>query len=203
MYLQELIIQSEKLAQAIVLAKLKNNKNYDLKNCFKYIPPDDTVLFLYKKDLKLFQKYFKSHIGLYVDDNKDEEIFIANDIKSLVEGIAEVKTRPVTIFLSIADSQTFIKANDIAKKLKEKYGVEKVNVFALHCFVENPPPDWAIVNQDGSFGYFDEKEQKMKNAWFDKLITTNSMGILKVENSERLQVIDCSDIFNDYLKQKN
>jgi hypothetical protein len=191
MDLQEFTIQSEKLAQAIVLCKLKNNKNYDLKNCFKYIPPDDTVLFLYKKDLKLFQKYFKNHIGLYVDDNKDTEIFIANDIKSLTAGVAEIKTRPVTIFLSIADSQTFIKANDIAKKLKEKYGVEKVNVFASHCFVENPPPDWAIVNQDGSFGHFDNKEQKMKNAWFDKLITTNSTRILKIESGERLQVINC------------
>jgi len=190
-YFQEFTIQSEKLAQAIVLAKLKNNKNYDLKKCFKYIPPDDTVLFLYKKDLKLFQKYFKNHIGLYVDDNKDTEIFIANDIKSLTAGVAEIKTRPVTIFLSIADNDTFIKANDIAKKLKEKYGVEKVNVFALHCFVENPPPDWAIVNQDGSFGHFDNKEQKMKNAWFDKLITTNSTRILKIESGERLQVINC------------
>jgi hypothetical protein len=30
----------------------------------------------------------------------------------------------------------------------------------------------------------------MKNAWFDKLITTNSTNILKVESGESLQVID-------------
>jgi len=150
------------------------------------------VLFLYKEDLNRNEKNLKDrNIGLYIDDNKDTETFIANNTKSLVEGIAEVKTRPVTIFLSIADNETFIKANDIAKELKEKYGVAEVNVFALHCFVEHPPPAWAIVNQDGSFGRFDNQEQKMKNAWFDKLITTNSTGILEIESGERLQVINC------------
>lgn len=145
-----------------------------IQHCFKYIPQDSTILFLCKEDLKLFQEYF-----------------IANDIKSLAKSVAEVKTSPVTIFFSIGDSHNFLKANDVAKELKKKYGVAEVNVFALHCFVENPPPAWAIVNQDGSFGRFDNKEQKMKNAWFDKLITTNSTGILKIESSESLQVINC------------
>jgi len=168
----------DKLTEAIVLAKLKNNKNYRLEYFFKYIP-EDAVLFLNEADLKNYKKYLKDkNIGLYIHDNKDE-------------GVGELKNNSVTIFLSIADNETLLKANKVAKELKEKYGVAEVNVFALHCFVENPPPAWAIINQDGSFGRFDNQEQKMKNAWFDKLITTNSTGILKIESGEKLQVINC------------
>jgi hypothetical protein len=174
------------------LHKLTSTKNYNLKDCFQYIPRDNTVLFLYNEDLNRNEKNLKDrNIGLYIDDNKNTETFIANDKKLLAQGIAEVKTSPVTIFLSIADNETLLKANEVAQELKEKYGVAEVNVFALHCFVENPPPAWAIVNQDGSCGRFDNKEQKIKNAWFDKLITTNSTGILKIESGERLQVINC------------
>jgi len=182
----------DKFAQAMFLLKLTSIKNYNLKDCFEYIPRDNTVLFLYNEDLNRNEKNLKDrNIGLYIDDNKNTETFIANDKKLLAQGIAEVKTSPVTIFLSIADNETLLKANEVAQELKEKYGVAEVNVFALHCFVENPPPAWAIVNQDGSCGRFDNKEQKIKNAWFDKLITTNSTGILKIESGERLQVINC------------
>jgi hypothetical protein len=182
----------DKLTQAIVLHKLTSNKKYNLKDCFQYIPKDNTVLFLYNEDLNRNKKNLKDrNTGLYIDDNKDTETFIANNTKSLAKSVAEVKTSPVTIFLSIADKETLLKANDVAKELKEKYGVAEVNVFALHCFVENPPPAWAIVNQNGSFGRFDNQKQKMKNAWFDKLITTNSTDILKIESGERLQVINC------------
>ena len=168
----------DKLTEAIVLHKLKNNKNYHLECFFKYIT-EDTVLFLNEADLKNYKKYLKDkNIWLYIHDNKDE-------------GVGELKINSVTIFLPIADNETLLKANAVAKELKEKYGVAEVNVFALHCFIENPPPAWAIVNQDGSFGCFDNKEQKMKNAWFDKLITTNSTDILKIQSSERLQVFNC------------
>ena len=110
--------------------------------------------------------------------------------------------KKITIFINSLYYRNLNQINELAKELKEKYGIEEVNVFALHCFVENPPPAWAIVNQDGSFGHFDNQEQKMKNAWFDKLITTNSTGILETQNKESLQVIDCYDIFNDYLKKE-
>ncbi len=39
--------------------------------------------------------------------------------------------------------------------------------------------------------------------FFNKIITTNSTGILEPQNSERLQVIDCKEIFEDYLKENN
>jgi calcineurin-like phosphoesterase len=37
----------------------------------------------------------------------------------------------------------------------------------------------------------------------NKIITTNSTGILEIQNKDNLQVIDCYDIFNDYLQNKN
>ena len=38
---------------------------------------------------------------------------------------------------------------------------------------------------------------------FNKIITTNSTGILPVQDKERLQVIDCKEIFEEYLKENN
>ena len=39
--------------------------------------------------------------------------------------------------------------------------------------------------------------------YFNKIITTNSTGILPVRDTERLQVIDCKEIFEEYLKENN
>jgi hypothetical protein len=160
-------------------------------NLSKYIPKDNAVLFLTQNDFDNYRGNLDPS-GLFIWDKKD----------GLTEDCIRQCSK-ITIFLPHGTQSEFQKADEVEKELQEKYGVEEVNLFALHCFIENPPPAWAIVNQDGSFGRFDNKEQKMKNAWFDKLITTNSTGILKPEDStERLQVIDCKEIFED-LKENN
>jgi hypothetical protein len=147
----------------------------------KYILTDNAILFLNKDDADKYSDKCEAWF-LYQENFPTRESNSQMDIRDY---------KKITIFIESYTESEIKKTNDVAKELKEKYGVAEVNVFALHCFIENPPPAWAIVNQDGSFGRFDNKEQKMKNAYFDKLITTNSTGILKVENSESLQVINC------------
>jgi predicted dehydrogenase len=49
-----------------------------------------------------------------------------------------------------------------------------------------------------------QKEGVKTNVFWNKLITTNSTGILKPEDSnERLQVIDCKEIFEERVKENN
>ena len=64
------------------------------------------------------------------------EIFIANDIKSLTKGVAEIKTKPLTIFLPIANNDTFIKANEVAIPIsfsKKLTFPERVCSFNFNC----------------------------------------------------------------------
>ena len=51
--------------------------------------------------------------------------------------------------------------------------------------------------------YFLEDLYFYKEGIFNKIITTNSTGILSVQDTERLQVIDCKEIFEEYLKENN
>jgi hypothetical protein len=126
----------DKLTQAIVLHKLTSTKNYNLKDCFEYIPKNNTVLFLYNEDLNRNKKNLKDrNTGLYIDDNKDTETFIANNTKSLAKSVAEVKTSPVTIFLPIANNETEI--NDYLEFITAVINA----IFDIGCV----PPIWKNV----------------------------------------------------------
>lgn len=46
-----------------------------------------------------------------------------------------------------------------------------------------------------------EWEESNAKIHLNKIITTNSTGILPVQNTKRLQVIDCKEIFEEYLKK--
>lgn len=139
--------------------------------------------------------------------------------------LSDIGLNKLTIFLSHGTQSELQKANEVAKELKEKYGVEEVNVFVLHCFVSN------IYEYNSSFAddfykqnfqdAYDElcgmgckpnvskKEYKIQfekdklnhkqECYINKIITTNSTSILEPQDNERLQVIDCFDIFNDAL----
>ena len=76
--------------------------------------------------------------------------------------------------------------NNIAKELKEKYYVKEVNIFASHCFLENINLENRIYTNDIGL---------IKNWNINKITTTNSTGILEVQNSERLEVVDVCKFF--------
>ena len=157
-------------------------------NLSKYIPENNNVIvFLSEEDQENYQNCFPNqHIGLYINDGKNDEEFRANNIESLISGIADVKKGNITLFLTNGTEEELEKAIEIAKELKEIYGVKEVNLFVLHWFYKNE--DYDVI----SFLLY--------NKIFNKIITTTSTGILPVQNTERLQVIDCKEIFEEYLK---
>lgn len=171
-----------------------NNIHNITPNLSKYIPEDNAVLFLSEQDMEKYKDYFPSnHIGLYINDGKNDDTFIANNTESLINGIVEVKKGNITIFLPHGTQSELQKANEIEieKELKEKYGVEEVNLFALHWFL--------YQNTESAY-----RRMMIKNLGYNKIITTNSTGILKPEDStERLQVIDCKVMLEEYLKENN
>lgn len=143
-------------------------------NLSKYIPEDSAVLFLSEEDKEKYNRLFTG------------SKFRTDTVQSTIKGFQtqNIITAPtLTIFLQHITQETIQKANEVAKELKEKYGVEEVNVFALHfngyCYDGYPL------------------------CFINKIITTNSTGILPNKDEERLQVIDCKEIFEEYLKENN
>ena len=162
--------------------KLYNGIYIDLQditpNLSKYIPEDNAVLFLSEEDYDKYRNFFPQ---------RPCELLSEYVLKSV----------NYTIFLPHGTQPELQKANEIAKELKEKYGVEEVNLFVLHCFVKYSP-------LKSNEYYINDNEQYIKYS-FDNFITTNSTGILPVQNkkTQRLQVIDCKEIFEEYLKENN
>ena len=199
----------------------------------KYIPKDNAVLFLSEEDKEKYQNYFPNqHIGLYINDGKNEEEFTANNIESLISGIADVKKGNITIFLTHGTKSKFYKTNiveKLAEQLTEECGVNEVNLFILHCFVNLRPcwlPQISFLNGVLTFHYFnilthskqeiilawEENGEELKNdsyfGYIDTITTTNSTKIAYTEDcrpelENKFKILDCYDIFNDYLQNKN
>ena len=148
-------------------------------NLSKYIPEDNAVLSL---DEECYDKY-RNHFQQRPCELLSE--YILPNIR-------------YTIFLPHGTQSALQKANEVAKELKEKYGFEEVNLVALHCFARQ---DY-ILN---IYGNCLEDSCLADNVCdFNKIITTNSTGILKPEDStECLQVIDAKEIFEEYLNKNN
>jgi hypothetical protein len=191
-------------------------------------------LFLSKEDLKKYEKLFKhqysycntyavyqNNIARYDRVQQEEEVIIDYDYdktpiteiqyskpyphKTILNDAQREKFNIITIFLPHGTESEIKKANEVAKELMGKYGVEEVNLCVLHCFVNifttAPSNSLRITNLDGNVILGKPFAEEI---YFNKIITTNSTGILKPEDgNEHLQVIDCKEIFEDYLKENN
>ena len=164
-------------------------------NLSKYIPEDNAVLFLTQND-------FDNYRG-----NLDpSRLFIRYKKDGLTEDCIGQCSK-ITIFLPHGTQSELQKAEEVAKELKEKYGVEEVNLFALHCFYDDGIKLYQLADLCNKLEKaITQKEvnKPIKMYDFNKIITTNSAGILRPINaSERLQVIDAKEIFEEYLKENN
>lgn len=147
-------------------------------NLSKYIPEDNAVLFLSEDGADKYADDCEAWF-LYQKDFPKRELNSEMDIRDW---------KKLTIFLSHGTLSKFQKANEVVKELKEKYGVEEVNLCVLHSFDKND--DYDVI----SFLLYYKV--------FNEIITTNSTGILKAKDfRKRLQVIDCKEIFEEYLKE--
>jgi len=201
-------------------------------NLSKYIPEDNAVLFLSEEDKMRFyvnefsQKVFSKTplVSQYCIDKGDFPRNIVyghfNDNNSSYtlngkqKGVHPIY-RKIKIFLPHGTHSELQKANEVAKELKEKYGVEEVNLFVLHWFLTD---NWEynlvysiVCDEENAKGIwhgdkFGElvNNEIPKRVVFNEIITTNSTGILKAKDfRKRLQVIDCKEIFEEYLKENN
>ena len=145
-------------------------------NLSKYIPEDNILMFIGNieelcKFNKIKTKYTTHHAWFCNEENK----WIIPEPK---------QSNKLTIFLHHGTQSETEKAMEVSKYLWENFGI-KPNLCALHWFYKNE--DYDVI----SFLLY--------NKIFNKIITTNSTGILPVEDRERLQVIDCFNIFQDHL----
>ena len=164
-------------------------------NLSKYIPEDNAVLFLSADSCEKYMQCFQNHhIGLYANDGLDK-VTLEGSINAINEFVKN-PIKKLTIFLEHGTQAELQKANEVAKELGEKYKVEEVSVIALHWFGSKYEVNAFEIE------YLCEDFGTLSN--INKIITTNSTGILKPEDSKgRLQVIDCKEIFEEYLKENN
>jgi hypothetical protein len=166
----------------------------------KYIPTDNAILFLDKDDADKYADKCEAWF-LYQENLPTRELNSQMDIRDY---------KKITIFIDSLDRKNLNQINELAKELKEKYGVEEVNVFALHCWTcqehygsllycdtEGYPVKWKKYRLSPLYSYCYPNSKKI---FVNKLITTNSTRIFKTKNKDDLKVINCYDIFKDWLK---
>ena len=166
----------------------------------KYIPEGNAVLFLSEEDRKLYDCY---PIGTSRVYNEKFELPIESRGCGDPECNCEYPYTKITILLPHGTQSELQKANEVVKALMEKYGVKEVNIVALHWFLPKKlfiktlrPSKVDRMYDNEIYGYEMQKICKHIN----KIITTNSTGILKPEDSTKhLQVIDCKKMFEEYL----
>ena len=150
---------------------------------------NDTIFFLDNDICKKYTKYFTKH-KVYSIEN-------AKEINEISKG-----NGTAIIFIESYNDTSILQANKVAKIFKDSEKYAKVFVLALECSEANPVPLYAILNEDNMFGSWNDKTQRMENACFDALITTNSTGVLQPQNIKGLIVIDTSQEIQQNNKNK-
>jgi hypothetical protein len=158
----------------------------------KYIPENNAVLFLSEEDKEKYCNTLLENVCIFsLKDLETWEFKYLNDF-------GEIETpKKATIFLTHGTEAELKTANEIAQELKERYGVDEVNLFVLHCFGYLYGDDYIIVGfkKENNFN-----TRLILDEFIDKVIATNSTGISEPQDEKRLQILDCYDIFNDYLE---
>ena len=165
-----------------------DNDNIDLS---KYISTSSAILFLSEEEANKHSDNCENWFFWFLYQ-KD---FPVRQSRSEMD-IRDWKT--ITIFLTHGTESELQKANEIAQELREKYGIDEVNLFVLHCFGYLYGDDYIIVGfkKENNFN-----TRLILDKFIDKVIATNSTGISEPQVfQERLQILDCYDIFNNYLK---
>jgi hypothetical protein len=142
----------------------------------KYIPEDSVVLFLNYND---HEKYYKT---LQNDLNRRIVYWEERREPSNINGVLTLyKYKKVTIVADSINSQSIQQFNNISKELKEKYNVEWVGLCSRDCFaVFNHQDKIALESEYLNEWLTEDIENLIVNVCkIDKIITTNSTGILE------------------------
>ena len=221
----------------------------------KYIAKDNAVLFLSGEDKNRYittKEKIKSLLWNQLQKAKQEF-----DLSAFI--VLQNNIRKISIILPSIHSKNIQEISNIAKDLKENYGVEYVEVVATHCFIRNFWDEVKIlktkeeirneaikkvknnlncnlatdiINGDKS-DFISAVRQSNKSAEeifdliakaqpevlerhivdkieqidkfktvkdIDRLITTDSTGVLKVQDTDKLKVVDCEEFFINFLQ---
>ena len=177
-------------------------------NFSKYIPKDNAVLFLSEEDANKHSDNCESWF-LYQKDFPARRSNSEMDIRDW---------KAITIFLTHGTESELKRVNEIAQELDEKYGVEEVNVFVLHCFVNLRPtwlPQISFLNGILTFHFFnilthskqeiilawEEYGEKLENNYYctgiNTITTTNSTKVAYIvedchsELDRKFNILDC------------
>ena len=177
------------------------------------IPEDNAVLFLSDED---YSRYIE-----WIDFSKHapelNNLFI--NLYPNVDGILDDMIGCKKVSLIIPELHAEDKScqyhieniNKVCKELKEKYRVERIELFVSHCFL---PKLWHNGVMENKFAFNKQSFTNSDSAIFyhniyidyrvlndnlfkhiDKITTTNSTGILEVQKSDRLEVVDVITFF--------
>lgn len=188
-------------------------------NYSKYIPEDSVVVFLDEKTaISYCQSFNKTREDIILDECW---YYIENKLSNPNDAI-----KKYALFLSKLTSKNIEKVNNIAKELKEKHKIEWVGVFTPLCFLPIEPEylneylEYVTYLDKIPAGYYKVKNPKtneLEEEWceegkalsthnklyyINKLITTNATGIHEPQDTKLLKVIDCKEIFEDYLSNQ-
>lgn len=155
----------------------------------KYIAEDNAVLFLSGEDANRYSNISYENFTKIIYENdtfsmQDDSLgYVKND--NVLEW-----NKKISIILPSIHSQNIKEISNIANDLKENYGVEYVEIIATHCYLKENK----FVKYDYTGGYKGEASFRYNN--IDKIITTDSTGVLEVQDTNKLKVIDCEEFFN-------
>jgi len=152
--------------------------------------------------------YFDEKFGIEIMDNLDTSNNCLGLCFSKYEGYGTLNmdkryniqnTKHITIFIENGTKAEINKANVVAKELTEKYNVERVELFVLHCFVKIE--DFFCVKPNIIW----KKEQDDLDAtlpvcYVDKVITTNSTCLVEKQKTDIVEIIDCKELFEAITK---
>ena len=174
----------------VTLADVLDGEDLSNVNLSKYTPEDNAVLFLTTEDKVRYAKSLltKEHSSYMV-------ALFDNFILCSYDKQFPKNYKNATIFLPHGTESELQRAEEVANNLWKNFGI-KPNLCVLHWFGSKYEVNAFEIE------YLCEDFGVLSN--INKIITTNSTGVLKPEDStERLQVIDCKKIFEEYLNESN
>ena len=179
----------------------------------KYIAKDNAVLFLSEEDgrrygramgLNWFYCFNKDSINSQfiaknsVSNNIDnEEAKLLKEYYNLPKALPSKK---ISIIIPSIHSKNIQEISNIAKNLKENYGVEYVEVIATHCYLSifyDKTPHVPLYSLQYHLANYECEDDVECINYIDKIITTDSTGVLEVQDTDKLKVVDCEDFDNN------
>lgn len=159
----------------------------------KYIAKDNAVLFLSGEDANRYSNISYENFTKIIYENdtfsmQDDSLgYVKND--NVLEW-----NKKISIILPSIHSKNIQEISNIAKNLKKNYGVEYVEIIATHCYLKENK----FVKYDCTGGYKGKASFRYNS--IDKITTTDSTGVLKVQDTDKLKVVDCEEFFTNFLE---